>query len=171
MILIGKMSIYGSQAEASQQIPQQWRAFTLANPALVNNSNLYGASPCTSDRKIHYLTGVAQESSKVVVGDDRVTLEIGEYAVVLVDDAALLRDTWTWLLGCWLPGSGRQERRAPEFERYTSISDGGIPIGLVETAFPSNRLRVVEDCAFTSFCSASRVSPQNAVLVSCLICA
>src|SRR5580692_11325851 len=97
--LIGTRAIYDSQAEASQGIPQQWRAFREAHPALENSSKFYGASPCTSDRKIHYLTGVAYEGSNGVVGGERLTLEAGEYAVIHVNDTALLRDTWTWLLG------------------------------------------------------------------------
>ena len=136
MTLVGTMAVYGSQLEASQQIPQQWRAFISANPALESSSDLYGASPCTADRKIHYLAGVAQGSSQNVVGDGRVTLAAGNYAVVLVDDAALLRDTWTWMLGSWLPASGHKEKNAPEFERYTSISDSGTPIGPVEIWIP-----------------------------------
>ena len=59
--LIGTMAIYDSQGEASQRIPYRWREFRSTHPALSENSKLYGASPCTSDRKIHYLTGVAQE--------------------------------------------------------------------------------------------------------------
>src|SRR5271169_379575 len=65
--LIGTMAIYDSQAEASQGIPQQWRAFRLAHPALESSSKFYGASPCTGDRKIHYLTGVAYEGPDGVV--------------------------------------------------------------------------------------------------------
>ena len=67
---------------------------------------------------------------------DRLTLAAGEYAVVRVDDAALLRDTWIWLLTNWLPASGRQEKNAPEFERFTSISESGSPIGPVEIWIP-----------------------------------
>jgi AraC family transcriptional regulator len=67
---------------------------------------------------------------------EHLTLEAGEYAVVRVDDAALLRDTWIWLLGSWLPVSGRREKNAPEFERYTSISEVGTPIGPVEIWIP-----------------------------------
>jgi predicted transcriptional regulator YdeE len=134
--LIGTMAIYNSQAEASQGIPQQWRLFLEDHPALESSSNLYGASPCTDDRKIHYLTGVAHESPESVVGGESVTLEAGEYAVVRVDDTALLRDTWTWLLGPWLASSGRRERNAPEFERFTGISKDGTPIGPVEIWIP-----------------------------------
>ena len=130
------MSIYDSQAEASQGIPQQWRAFCLAHPTLGSGSRFYGASPCTGDRKIHYLAGIASESTDGVIGGERLTLEAGEYAVVHVNDTALLRDTWTWLLSQWLPNSGRREKNAPEFERYTSISEAGTPIGLVEIWIP-----------------------------------
>ena len=64
------------------------------------------------------------------------TLEAGEYAFVRVEDTALLRETWIWLLESWLPASGHRERRAPEFERYTSISDAGMPAGPVEIWIP-----------------------------------
>lgn len=136
VVLIGTMAIYDSQAEASQQIPQQWRRFQLTHPALASSSNFYGASPCTADRKIHYLAGVAQESPEPLIEGERLTLEAGEYAVVQVDDPASLRDTWIWLLGTWLPRSGRQEKNAPEFEHFTSISENGTPIGPVEIWIP-----------------------------------
>jgi AraC family transcriptional regulator len=134
--LSGTMSIYDSQAAASQGIPQQWRAFLLAHPAIESSSKLYGASPCTGDHKIHYLAGVAYEGPDDIVGGERLTLEAGEYAVIHVDDPALLRDTWIWLLGHWLPASGRREKHAPEFERFTSISEAGTPIGPVEIWIP-----------------------------------
>ena len=134
--LTGTMAIYNSQAEASLGIPQQWRAFRLAHPALESSSKFYGASPCTCDGKIHYLSGVADESSEGVAGGKRLILAAGEYAVVLVNDTALLRDTWTWLLRDWLASSGRQEKNAPEFERFTSISEAGTPIGPVEIWIP-----------------------------------
>ena len=66
----------------------------------------------------------------------RQTLEAGDYAVLQVGDPALLRDTWIWLLRTWLPASGRRERNAPEFERFTGISEAGFPIGLVEVWIP-----------------------------------
>jgi AraC family transcriptional regulator len=134
--LIGTMAIYASQAEASQGIPQQWREFLLAHPALESGAKFYGASPCTGDRKIHYLTGVADEGPNGVVDGERLTLEPGEYALIHVSDTALLRDTWTWLLRDWLPTSGRREKNAPEFERYTGISEAGTPIGPVEIWIP-----------------------------------
>ena len=65
VLLTGKMATYGSQAEASQGIPWQWRSFLEDHPTLRSSSNLYGASPCTGDRKIHYLTGVAQGARKL----------------------------------------------------------------------------------------------------------
>ena len=136
ILLIGTMATYNSQAEASQGIPRQWRLFLADHPALESSSNFYGASPCTGDRKIHYLTGVAQESPESVVGSEHLTLEAGEYAVILVNDPALLRDTWAWLLGHWLPTSGRREKNAPEFERFTGISETGTPIGPVEIWIP-----------------------------------
>ena len=136
VLLIGTMAIYDSQEEASRRIPQQWRAFRQTHPAFGSSSDFYGASPCTGDRKIHYLTGVAQESPESVVGSEHLTLEAGEYAVILVNDPALLRDTWAWLLGHWLPTSGRREKNAPEFERFTGISETGTPIGPVEIWIP-----------------------------------
>jgi AraC family transcriptional regulator len=136
VLLIGTMSIYESQAEASRRIPHQWREFRLAHPALASSSKFYGASPCTSDRKIHYLTGVAQESAEGLIGGQRLILEAGEYGVVRVNDTALLRDTWIWLLKSWLPESGRREKHAPEFERFTDISEAGSPIGPVEIWIP-----------------------------------
>ena len=134
--LIGTMAIYNSQAEASKGIPQQWRSFLEDHPTLKSSSNFYGASPCTDDRKIHYLSGVAQGSPESVSGGESLTLEVGEYAVVRVNETALLRDTWTWLLGPWLANSGRREKNAPEFERFTSISEAGTPIGPVEIWIP-----------------------------------
>jgi AraC family transcriptional regulator len=136
VLLIGTMSIYESQAEASRRIPRQWREFRLAHPALASSSKFYGASPCTSDRKIHYLTGVAQESAEGLIGGQRLILEAGEYGVVRVNDTALLRDTWIWLLKSWLPESGRREKHAPEFERFTDVSEAGSPIGPVEIWIP-----------------------------------
>ena len=135
-MLIGTMATYNSQAEASQGIPQQWRSFLVDHPALDSSSNFYGASPCTGDRKIHYLAGVAHGSPESVAGGEPLTLEAGEYAVVRVNETALLRDTWTWLLGPWLANSGRREKNAPEFERFTSISEAGVPIGPVEIWIP-----------------------------------
>jgi len=134
ILLMGTMATYNSQTEASEGIPQQWRSFLKAHPTLKSSSNLYGASPCTDDRKIHYLTGVAHESP--VAAGDSLTLEAGEYASVRVNEPALLRDTWNWLLGSWLASSGRRERHAPEFEKYTIISEAGIPIGPVEIWIP-----------------------------------
>jgi predicted transcriptional regulator YdeE len=140
MLLIGTMAIYDSQAEASQNIPQQWRAFRQAHPALASNSTFYGASPCTGDRKIHYLAGVAREGTESGIGVERLTLAAGEYAVVPVDDPALLRETWIWLLGSWLPTSARREKNSPEFERFTSISEDGEPTGPVEIWIPLETL-------------------------------
>jgi AraC family transcriptional regulator len=136
VILIGTMAIYDSQAEASERIPQQWSEFRIRHPALGNSCKFRGASPCTADRRIHYLTGVAQEDWDGSIDGEPLTLEAGEYAVVRLDNAALLRDTWTWLLGSWLPTSGRREKKAPEFEKYTAISETGFPIGSVEIWIP-----------------------------------
>jgi AraC family transcriptional regulator len=136
VLLIGTMPVYNSQDEASELIPQQWSTFRLTHPALGSSSKLYGASPCTDDGKIHYLVGIVQEGPVSVVGGERLILQAGEYAVVPVNDPALLRDTWTWLLGHWFPTSGRREKSAPEFERYTDISEAGTPIGPVEIWIP-----------------------------------
>ena len=136
VLLIGTMAIYDSQAEVSERVPHQWREFRSSHSALGTDSGFYGASPCTGDRKIHYLTGVAQEGRDGSVSGERLALEAGEYAVVRVDDAAVLRDTWIWLLGSWLPTSGRQEKNAPEFEKFTDISKAGSPIGPVEIWIP-----------------------------------
>ena len=135
-VLIGMMATYDSHAEASQGIPQQWRTFLLTSPSFGSAATLYGASPCTSDRKIHYLTGVAQEGPEDGIEGERLTLDAGEYAVVSVNDPALLRQTWTWLLESWLPASARREKNAPEFERFTSISESGTPLGPVEIWIP-----------------------------------
>lgn len=135
-VLVGTMQIYASQSEASQLIPQQWRAFRQGQPALGVNAEFYGASPCTDDRKIHYLAGVLHKDPGSIAGLERLTLEAGEYAVVLVSDIASLRDTWIWLLTDWLASSGRRERDAPEFERFTGVSDDGTPIGPVEIGIP-----------------------------------
>jgi AraC family transcriptional regulator len=135
VVLTGAMAIYDSQADASANIPKQWRTFLQAHPAM-SNSKLYGASPCTSDNKIHYLTGIAQDATENLVAGERLTLVSGEYAFIRVDDPALLRDTWIWLLSTWLPNSGRREKNAPEFERYTAVSETGSPIGPVEIWIP-----------------------------------
>lgn len=140
VVLIGTMAIYDGQADASERIPQQWRDFRWKHPALGSSVAFYGASPCTSDRKLHYLTGVALESPNGLVTGERLILAPGEYAVVRVDDATMLRGTWSWLLGSWLPASGRQERNAPEFEKFTGISDAGFPIGPVELWIPLETL-------------------------------
>jgi AraC family transcriptional regulator len=136
ILLIGTMATYSSQAEASQGIPQQWRLFLAEHPELKSSSNLYSASPCTSDRKIHYLAGVAHGSSETLFDGEFVRLEAGEYAIVPINEPALLRETWTWLLGSWLDGSGRREKHAPEFERYAGIAEDGTPICPVEIWIP-----------------------------------
>lgn len=79
--LVGTMATYNTQAEVSQGIPQQWRTFLRAHPELQSSSNFYGASPCTDDRKIHYLTGIAQGSLASVAGGERLTQEAGEYTL------------------------------------------------------------------------------------------
>jgi AraC family transcriptional regulator len=136
MLLIGTMNVYDSQADASAGIPHQWRQFRLEHPALDSSAEFYGASPCTGDRKIHYLTGVAQEGGDDSFSGERLAIEAGEYAVVQVNDTARLRDTWIRLLQSWLPSSGRRERHAPEFEKFSGISETGFPIGPVEIWIP-----------------------------------
>lgn len=136
MVLIGTMAVYGSQAEASENIPRQWSEFLKTHPTLDEATKFYGASPCTDDRKIHYLTGVPQQNADATIAGEPVTLAAGEYAVVRVDDAAALRDTWGWMLTTWLPGSGYREKNAPEFERYSAISPDGFPLGPVEIWIP-----------------------------------
>ena len=58
------------------------------------------------------------------------------HAVVRVNETALPCDTGTRLLGPWLANSGRQEGNAPEFERFASISEAGVPIGPVKMWIP-----------------------------------
>ncbi len=134
--LMGTMVVYDSHAEMSRGIPEQWRAFRAAHPELGSGAKLCGASPCTADGKIHYLTGIEQEGAGGWTAGEQLRLEAGEYAVVRVEDAASLRDTWVWMLTSWLPTSGRKEKHAPEFERYTGISDAGTPAGPVEIWIP-----------------------------------
>ena len=138
--LVGTMAIYESQAEASRLIPQQWQEFRRAHAGLESGARLVGASPCTGDGKIHYLVGVELESSGSSDWGERLVLEAGEYAVVQVDDPASLRDTWGWIFGTWLPGSGRRERHAPEYERYSGISEEGLPVGMVEIWIPMEKV-------------------------------
>lgn len=135
-VLVGTMAVYDSQAEASAGIPLQWRAFLVGRSELGADAEFYGASPCTDDGKIHYMVGVAQASAESVIDGERLTLVAGEYAVVSVKDPALLRETWVWLLRDWLPASGRRERNAPEFERFSGVSDDGKAIGPVEIWIP-----------------------------------
>ncbi len=130
------MAVYDSQADATEGIPRQWRAFLLDHPGLGSDAKFTGASPCTGDDRIHSMTGVAQDGLAGAVGGERLVPEAGEYAVVVVEDPAELRDAWGWLLGSWLPASGRRERKAPEFERFTGISEDGKPVGPVEIWIP-----------------------------------
>ncbi len=112
--LTGTMAVYASQAEASLRIPQQWQAFRSAHPSLAGSAKLYGASPCTADHRIHYLTGVEQNGAEPLIEGETLTLEAGEYVVVRVDDPDSLRGTWAYMLRSWLPASGRQGKHAPE---------------------------------------------------------
>ena len=140
--VIGTMAVYESQADVSKYVPRQWCDFRATQPALSSSVAFYGASPCTDDRKIHYLTGVAGEDQQSSMGGERLTLEAGEYAVVRVLDASLLRNTWTWLLGEWLPASGRREKHAPEFEKFTGITEFGAPIAPIEIGIPLEPLSI-----------------------------
>jgi AraC family transcriptional regulator len=72
----------------------------------------------------------------------RLTLEAGEYAVFTVTDIADLRDTWIWALRDWLPGSGRRERNAPEFERYVAPYNPGRASGPIEVCIPLEPLSI-----------------------------
>jgi AraC family transcriptional regulator len=134
--LIGAMVVYDSQAEASQRIPQQWRDLKARYACVGDRAKFCGASPCTADGKIHFLAGIEQDGAESPMAGEHLTLEAGEYAVVTVEDAVLRGDTWTQLLGSWLPASGRKEKHAPEFERYTGISEFGVPIGPIELWIP-----------------------------------
>jgi AraC family transcriptional regulator len=135
-VVIGTMATYASQAQVSQLVPEQWRTFRAAYPAFDDNAPFVGASPCTDDRKIHYLTGVLEAGSGNRMEGQHLALEAGEYAVVSVDNPASLRETWIWLLSGWLPTSGRREKHAPEFERFTRMSENGTPTGPVEIWIP-----------------------------------
>ncbi len=143
--LIGPMAVYASQADASDGIPRQWREFLLGHPGLRSSASFYGASPCTDDHRIHYLTGILHDGTQTTVRGERLILAAGDYAVVRVDEPARLRDTWTWLLNSWLPASGRREKNAPEFERFTGISEHGAPVGPVEIWIPLQPQKGVEE--------------------------
>jgi AraC family transcriptional regulator len=136
LLLSGSMAVYESQIQLSERIPDQWRELRTRHPELGSNAELYGASPCTTDRKIHYFTGAAQEKLEDDAREETLSLHSGEYAVVRVENSALLRDTWTWLLESWLPASGRREKSAPEFERYAGMSEAGLPIAPIEIWVP-----------------------------------
>lgn len=134
--LVGTMAVYDSQPAVAEGVAQQWRAFRLQHASLGEAVQFYGASPCTDDRKIHYLTGVVERGTNHLIDGDRLTLEAGEYAVVRLDDPSRLRETWIWLLGTWLPSSGHRERHAPEFEKFSGIAENGAPTGTVELWIP-----------------------------------
>ncbi|HLI77348.1 MAG TPA: GyrI-like domain-containing protein [Acidobacteriaceae bacterium] len=134
--LVGTMAVYGSQAEVAAGVPTQWREFRLSHPELHPDADFYGASPCTDDHKIHYLTGVAESAQDGSAAGQRLILAAGEYAVVRVEEAARLRDTWVWMLTRWLPASGLRERKAPEFEKFKGVADDGLPLGPVEIWIP-----------------------------------
>lgn len=136
VLLSGAMAVYNSQPDLAANLPDQWRQFRRHHPTLPDNAMFYGASPCTTDGKIHFLTGVAEEPSDGIESGERLVLDAGEYAMVRVDDPTLLRDAWNWLLGTWLPASGRREKHAPEFERYRGISEDGLPLGGAEIWIP-----------------------------------
>ena len=101
-----------------------------------------------------------------MVGGERLTLEAGEYAVVQVNDTALLRDTWTWLLGHWLATSGRREKHAPEFERFTSIYRKRVhPLDRSKSGFRSNHFQEIEPDDVDIVLAHPLVSRQHARIV------
>ena len=89
--LIGTLVIYDSQSDLMSRVARQWREFRLSHPKLDSGARFICASPCTNDRKIHYLTGVGTAPPDPLVGDVWLTLQGGEYAVVQVNDPAQLR--------------------------------------------------------------------------------
>jgi AraC family transcriptional regulator len=117
--LAGTMVIYNSQAEATEKIPAQWHE--LLSRLLDRNAAV-----------LHYHCGIDVSDDEPTYLPDRITLEEGEYAVFTVDTVVALRDTWIWALTRWLPSSGRKEKKAPEFERYSS----GITSGPIEIWIP-----------------------------------
>ena len=123
--LIGTMAIYDSQTEVSEFVPYQWREFRSKHPALGRDSVFYGASPCTADQKIHYLTGVAQEGRDGSLSGEPLTLEAGEYAVVRVDDPPPFETHGSsyWEADCLRPVAGREERQS---SRSLLVSQGRL---------------------------------------------
>lgn len=136
ILLAGTMVIYEGQQDATARIPSQWAdLMSRPVPELHTATRLYGASPCTTDGKLHYFTGIEVPSYEGVNSPACITVEAGEYAIFTVHDIATLRDTWIWALSEWLPQSGRRERNVPEFERFTAPynplrASGPIEIGI-----------------------------------------
>lgn len=142
--LIGTMATYDSQAEASQDIPQQWRAFRLAHPALEGSSKFYGASPCTGDRKIHYLTGVAYEGPGGEVGGERLTLE-GESmrsSMSTTQPCSATPGPGCWAIGLLTPDVERKAHRSlndlPAYRKQVH------PLDRSKSGFPSNHFQEIE---------------------------
>ena len=134
--LVGSMTIYASHSEIVERVPEQWRTFLSSHSPPLSGPAYYGASPCSDDGKIHYLTGVVSAGREQPKGWERLTIPAGEYAVIEVNEAAKLREAWTWVLERWLPVSGRRERESPEFEKYSGISNAGLPVDTVEIWVP-----------------------------------
>jgi len=136
-LLAGTMTIYNGQADATENIPSQWAELMSREvPELHTATTLYGASPCSSDGKLHYFTGIELPNYEGVNSPARLTLEAGEYAIFTVPDIADLRNTWIWALTEWLPTSGRKERPTPEFERYTAPYNPQRASGPIEVCIP-----------------------------------
>ena len=78
-----------------------------------------------------------------MVGGERLTLEAGEYAVVHINDTALLRDTWTWLLGHWLANSGRQSTHQ-SLNNLPAYRKQVHPLDRSKSGFLSNHFQEIE---------------------------
>lgn len=137
ILLAGTMVIYEGQQDATERIPSQWAdLMSRPVPELHTATHVYGASPCTADGKLHYFTGIQVPNYNGVNSPARITIEAGEYAIFTVHDIATLRDTWLWIFREWLPNSGRRERNAPEFERYTAPYNPVRASGPIEIGIP-----------------------------------
>lgn len=137
VLLAGTMVIYENQQDATERIPSQWAdLMSRPVPELHTATELFGASPCTADGKLHYFAGIQVPTYGGVNAPARITLEAGEYAIFTVPDISRLRDTWIWALTQWLPHSGRRERNAPQFERYVAPYNPQRASGPVEIGIP-----------------------------------
>ncbi len=92
--LIGTMTIYDSQAEVAQRIPQQWLDLRAAyrRSAAVQFSTARLLAPAIT-RPIISAELNRKTRRGANVGREYLTLEAGEYAVVRVEDTALLGKT------------------------------------------------------------------------------